>query len=391
MRVHGIAACLIAATLASPAFAQGTPGVTNDTIRIGYLLPMSGKFESFGRPNQQVFLNEIRKINEAGGVKGRKIEVITEDDQCSPDQGVRGARKLIERGDVFMHFGYVCSGVAAAVRQIAGGTDLPIVVSSASGPDPKRNDENIFYITASTSRQGRALAAFAAAKLNAKRIALFRSSDAYGELSRGAIADYVKGNGLELVADEVTDNDVTDISAQITRIQRAKPDVVILATYANIAALYLAGAHNKGLDVPALGMAATEQAIDLVADPSFLSKFYSLTVFGDVFSGPKLAPYVDELKKVHPEWANKPIPQFTFLGLTESGLLVEALNRIEGPITRQAMIKTLASMKNWMPKSPTLACPLDFTRPHNEGSTCASIFKVGDKRMRIVIGQVDGL
>lgn len=369
--------------------ADGSPGVTDDKIVVGYLAPMSGPQESYGKPNFQLFQQEIDKINADGGIDGREIEVVVEDDQCSPDQGVRGARSLMQR-DVFMHFGYTCSGVAAAAREVVGGTDIPVIVSSAAGPDTSREDDNVFYLTVSTSRQGRALVNYAADELEAQRVALLRSSDAYGELSQGAVKEMAEERGLEIVADEVSDTDATSISAQVGKIADSDPDVVILATYSNIAALYLAEAKAKGIGAPTLGMAATEQAIDLVSDESLLESFYSLTAFGDTHDGEGLGPVVEEFRTSYPEWRNKPIPQFTFLGYTEAALLKETLERIDGEPTREKMIEVLSEMKDWNPDAPVLSCPLDFTREHNEGETCSTLFKVGPDRQRQVIGPVDG-
>lgn len=386
----GVAALLAGCGLSGSTGESGAPGVTDKSITVGYVGPLSGPQNSYGKPSYQAFSMHIEKLNAAGGINGRKIKVVAEDDQCSPDTGVRATRNLLARDDIFMIAGFTCTGVVSAVRPILGGTDIPVIVSSAAGPDKSRDDKNLFYITGSSSRQARALLSYSKDELGASRIAVLRSSDAYGESSRATIKEFSGELGLDLVADEVSAPDTTSVSAQVNRIVKARPDVVILGTYSNIAALYLDEARKRGFDVPALGMAATDPAVELVQDEKALANFRSLIAYGDVPTGSKLKPYVEEFIGKHSEYKNQPIPVWAFLGLTEASVVEESLKRVDGDLTQAALIEALTELKDWTPKAPTLACPLDFTRDLNEGETCYTLYSVQPGRQRTVIGPVDG-
>ena len=104
--------CLIGSQGASDAIE--VPGVTKDTILVGALAPLTGPNTTSGvacRDGAQTYFD---MINDAGGINGRKLKVIWEDDGCVPAKGVAAVRKLIERDKVFALFGGVCSNALVA-------------------------------------------------------------------------------------------------------------------------------------------------------------------------------------------------------------------------------------------------------------------------------------
>lgn len=380
----GLAATLAVAGggLSSSAIAQSAP------IKIGYVAPLSGPAENFGKPNYLAFKDYIDDINAAGGVGGRKIEVVLEDDKCTPDQAVRSVRKLIADSSILAILGLPCSAVAAAMPNIVRGAELAVLSASASGAPAKGAVENMFYVSPSTYNQGRGLIKWAASARGAKRIALLRATDAYGSLSYDGILSYISQMGLELVADEAANRDASDITAQFASIRKANPDVVLLAVYPTTAALYLRQTLRTDFKAPTLAMAAAEPVVDLV-EPAALANFHTLTAYAAPVGDPKIQSYVDEYLRRHPEYARGSLPALTFIGRSEGELLIEAISRVKGELTRSSLRDGFKSIQGFTPKAPSAACAFDFTKQGNEGVSCATLMRFeGNKR--IAIQAVDG-
>jgi len=366
----------------------GGSGGESSTITVGYVAPLSGPAENFGKPNHFAFMDQIEKYNAEGGINGHKIEVVAEDDQCTPDRGVLSARKLMGNPDILALIGFPCSGVTAAMPGLVANKGIPTLLGSASGPDPKNTAENMFYITVSTYRQGRALVKWGSGEFDAKRVALLRATDAYGALSHDGIVSYLEDQNLELVADESADADATDLTSQFAAIKSSNPDMVLLAVYPETAALFLRQAQRGGFDTPTLAMAAAGPAVDLV-EAEALEDFYMLSVYKEVVGTEAMKPYVDEFLSNHPAYKQAALPVFTFLGRTEAELLAEGIRGIDGEVTREALIESLNKLTDFDPEAPTLACPLDFSAPANEGETCGTVVRFEGEN-QVPIEAVDG-
>jgi branched-chain amino acid transport system substrate-binding protein len=109
-----------------------TTGVTSDKIKIGIFAPLTGAIALYGKAAhmaESIFKN----INKSGGINGRQIEVVLEDDACDPIKGVAAVKKLIYQDKVFMLFGGMCTNVCLAAKKDIVATETPYVVLGAAG------------------------------------------------------------------------------------------------------------------------------------------------------------------------------------------------------------------------------------------------------------------
>ena len=123
----GAAAGLATALLHRAALAQST-----GALRIGVLIPLTGSTSQFGASMGKAAQLAAEEINAAGGVRGRKIEVVVEDDQSNPEAGVRAARKLIDVDRVIAICGTYASAVTSAVAPLCWEAKVPLFTASGS-------------------------------------------------------------------------------------------------------------------------------------------------------------------------------------------------------------------------------------------------------------------
>ncbi|CAB4833726.1 unannotated protein [freshwater metagenome] len=201
MRFSPLALLAGAAILLAPAAhaqKQYGPGVTDTEIKIGQTMVYSGPASSFGIVGE-VMRGYAAMVNDKGGIKGRKVTVLSYDDACSPPKTIEATRRLVENDNVLGLFGSTCTGSQIAVQKYLNGKQVPQFYTTGSGAtlfDPKGAPWTIpmsFYYELEGENYGRYIRQ---AKPNAKIAILFQNDDVGKSLIRG----FKKGLGGEAVA-----------------------------------------------------------------------------------------------------------------------------------------------------------------------------------------------
>ena len=122
-----------AGVLAFGAWAQGEPGVTDTSIKIGLFSPLSGSAMAYGFDVVNAAKMYYDKVNKDGGVHGRKIELVVEDDRCNANDLLAAIKKLTEQDKVFMLNGGSCSAAVVAAREYVERSQIPFLMLNASG------------------------------------------------------------------------------------------------------------------------------------------------------------------------------------------------------------------------------------------------------------------
>ena len=117
---------------ALPAAAQ-EPGITATSIKIGMFAPLSGANMAYGFDVANAAKMYFDKINKEGGIHGRKIEVVLEDDRCNANDLVAAVKKLVEQEQVFLLNGGSCSAAVVAAKEYVVRSKVPLVMLNASG------------------------------------------------------------------------------------------------------------------------------------------------------------------------------------------------------------------------------------------------------------------
>ena len=242
--------------LAASLFAgcSSTGGSESGTIKIGVVMPLSGQVSTFGQSGQKGLQLLEAQTNDAGGIKGRKVQFVFQDDAGTAAQSVTSAKKLITDDKVVAIVGPLTSTCANAVAPICQQNKIPMVTGTATNAKVTQAGDYIFRTCFIDPFQGTVVAKFAATNLKATTAAvLYNNGDDY---SNGLAQNFMtafKAAGGKIVEQETYNTNDKDFSAQLTKIAPTKPDVLMLPDYYNTVAVIAKQARSMGITATFLG------------------------------------------------------------------------------------------------------------------------------------------
>jgi len=250
------------ATLLLAAFAcerrdVGGPGGTTDTggtIKVGVYGDLSGQTSSFGESTRDGVKMAVDEINAAGGINGRQIEVVVEDDQGQPQQASTVVTKLINQDKVVAIIGEVASSNSLAAAPKAQEAKVPMITPSSTNPKVTQVGDYIFRVCFTDDFQGAVAAKFAANTLKAKKAAIL--GDFNSDYSKGMTQYFEKeftGGGGQIVARQSYTQTDADFKGQLTNIRAAVPDVIFVPGYYGQVGVIAKQAKELGITAPLLG------------------------------------------------------------------------------------------------------------------------------------------
>jgi branched-chain amino acid transport system substrate-binding protein len=246
LRVLSISAILCAGLCPTSAHAQ--------TIKIGEVGSMTGSEATFGISTHQGIELAIKEKNAKGGVKGKKLELITVDNQGKPEEAAIGTTKLITQDKVIAVLGEVASSRSLAMAPIAQKNKIPMISPSSTNPKVTTIGDYIFRVCFIDPFQGEVMAKFAAETLKVKKVAILR--DVKSDYSLG-LSDYFKAaftkGGGEIVVDQTYSSGDVDFNSQLTSIRSKKPEAIFIPGYYTEVGLIAKQARKLGVKVPLLG------------------------------------------------------------------------------------------------------------------------------------------
>ena len=347
------------------ALAGDATGVSDDSIKIGVMGPFSGNASSYSKA-QVGMMAYYDKINQDGGIHGRKLIAIPEDTACDPGKGLAAAKKLISQDKVFMLHGNSCSGVATAIRPVVENAGLPWIVAHAvSDSISKPLARNIFHGVPTGSANGRAMADFVLSKPDAKRIAIIEHSNDWAHSYSNPARARLKEKSITPVAEVTMERGQTDATAQILKIRESKPDFIIAALYEAETAIFLRDLKKYGVtDIPVMGTAGTdlENTLKRVGDPDAVKNYFVLHFYVDNLDGPKLKPWGDMIKAHRP---GEDISSFSYVSIGSAMALVAALEKVGPDLTREKLIAQLEKIRGL--ETGILAGPITWTADDHQG------------------------
>lgn len=223
-------------------------------IKIGFFGDLSGPTFNFGQSAKNGMLMAVDQINQAGGVRGRQIDVVIEDDHGSPERAAELTGKLISQDQVVAIIAAGTSGNSRAAAPKAQAAHVPMISPSSTDPAVTQVGDYIFRACFVDAFQGQVMAKFATQTLNAKKAAiLFDFNSPYG---RG-LTEYFELNfaklGGQIVAKQSYMQGDVDFKGQLSTIQSNEPDVIYIPGYYGDVAVIAKQARAIGLKQPLLG------------------------------------------------------------------------------------------------------------------------------------------
>jgi branched-chain amino acid transport system substrate-binding protein len=177
--------------------AEDVPGVTADTIRFGSFGTLNGPTYLYGELPMNGVEVVFHEVNEAGGVHGRKLELVREDDRCDPATAIAAVKKLIYEENVFAIIGGGCSNATLATRPEIEKSGVPFIVfASVADPISHPPAENIFSTALTASAESAAQLDFALER-GAQKIAVVAEHDAWGRARYDPLMEAFEERGIE--------------------------------------------------------------------------------------------------------------------------------------------------------------------------------------------------
>jgi branched-chain amino acid transport system substrate-binding protein len=306
---------------AGPAAAGGS------AIKVGLIVPLTGDVKTFGESARNGAMLAIDEVNAAGGVNGRKINVVPADDKNDPTETGNAGSKLIDMDKVAAIIGSVSSKCSVPLSDKCQSAKIPMITPTSTNPkvtvgeDGKRKDY-VFRACFIDPFQGTVGAKFAVDSLKAKTAAVMY--DVGNDYSKG-LADYFKAafekDGGKVTVFESYAKDDVDFSALLTKVKQSGPDVLFIPDYYNKVGLIAKQARQLGVSATFLGGDGWDSPEMAKIAGDAINGGY----FTNHYSPDDPRPEVQEwVKKYQAKYGQKPDALAT-LGYDAALLLIQAL------------------------------------------------------------------
>lgn len=319
---------------------SGGGASTTGAIVIGHFASMTGPQATFGISTDNAIKLAIKERNEKGGVKGRKIELVTIDDAGKQSEAATAVTRLINDHKAVAVLGEVASSLSLAGGPIAQKAKVPMISPSSTNPDVTDVGDYIFRVCFLDDFQGWVDAKFAKENLKATKAAiLYDQAQAYSS----GLADYFEKSFKEMGGTIATRQAYTggnlEISSQLQSIKSSGAEVVFLPGYYSDAGTIIRKAREAGITVPFLGGDGW--------DSEELPKIAGDAIDGNYFSNhyapeedrPEVKNFVEKYKK---EYGATP-DGLAALGYDAALVLFDAMERapsLDGKALRDAIAAT---------------------------------------------------
>jgi branched-chain amino acid transport system substrate-binding protein len=241
----------VAAVSLGFAMAMPVAGMAGDTIKLGVAGAQSGDLASYGLPTVKAAELVVAQYNAKGGINGKKVELLIEDDVCKPEVATNTATKLVTDG-VDVVLGHICSGATKAALPIYKEAGVVVMSPSATNPALTQSGDypNFFRTIASDDAQAKTEVDFAINVIGSKKIAVIHDKGDYGKGLAEFAKTFVEESGkAEVVLFEGVTPGAVDYTAIVQKIKRKGADTVIFGGYHPEASKIVSMMKKKRMDL----------------------------------------------------------------------------------------------------------------------------------------------
>jgi branched-chain amino acid transport system substrate-binding protein len=351
------------------------PGVADSEIVIGVVASLTGVNTEWGIAIKHGFELVAKEVNSAGGINGRKVRLIIEDDGWSPPKGVAATKKLIERDGVFALAGFVCGGCVIPSLDYLNNNKVPLLVTTSTSHKfvtPLRR--YTFMMMLPADKMSDVLVDFVMNELKPKRVGILYGLDAFGQpLYDGTVAA-LKAHGVEPAAVGTFDVRDTDLNAHVLKFKQANVDLVIAHAFPGIMSTFLKQAHALKLNARVVtGFAGELPVLPQLVPKEAIIGFIGMISTVDVIKGPLLKPFIEKYKREYPEYSARPTNPSAADAQSYAAALVfmEGLRRAGRELTRDKFVEALETIRNF---ETGILPPITFSPTQHDGGRLAKFF-----------------
>ena len=212
----------------------------NDTVKVGIILPITGEKAKFGEIEKKSFEMALEEINAAGGVKGKKLEFLFEDDTGRPDVARSAAEKLITKDKVVMLGGGYGSSETFAIAGVAQQSKIPFLVNTGSDDKITQSGwDYVFRLNPPVSEYPEGLESFLKDVVKPKTAAILYENTNFGSSGSKEFAKTCERMGIKVLMSEGYEHGGVDFKPLLMKVKQAKPDLVYMISYLMDASLLM--------------------------------------------------------------------------------------------------------------------------------------------------------
>jgi branched-chain amino acid transport system substrate-binding protein len=319
--------------------ASATAGAEGEIV-IGEYGSLTGSEATFGQSTHNGIMLAVDELNAAGGVNGRKIKVITEDDQSKAEEAANAVTKLISQNNVIAVIGEVASSNSLAAAPICQSGKVPMITPSSTNPKVTEVGDYIFRMCFIDPYQGEAMANYLSRQVGMKKAAIL--IDVKSDYSTGLAAYFERtflANGGQITIKASYAKGDSDFRSQLTSIKGTNPEVIFVPGYYNDIGQIAIQARDLGMNQPLAGGDGWESPkLIEIGGKALEGCFYSNHYHVDDPS-----PAVREFVQKYEERFGAKPDSLAALGYDSTRVLADAIKRAgttDGPKLRDAIAAT---------------------------------------------------
>jgi branched-chain amino acid transport system substrate-binding protein len=366
--VVAMAGCGTGGTTGTTGAATGTP------IKIGAVLSLTGAQSGLGTPEENALKMDVKRINDAGGIAGRPLDVIIEDDASDVDQAVAATTRLIERDQVVAIIGSTGSGQSMSMRGDIDKAGIPQVSLGSSTEITDKFDKLVFQ-TPWTAKLIVPLTLDHIKSQGLTKVGLITEDTGFGKDGRRLVKEMAASRGLQIVGDEVFKGADTDMTAQLTVLRSKGAQVVLMYSSVAASAIVPKNMAQLNMKVPLVGShgIARQEFIDGAGGAAegvtaFAGKILAPETYGAGSEGYKTATgFVERYTKAY----GKAPDHFAGHAYDALYLIVNAAKRLEGEFTPAQLRDEIEKTKAF----PGIGGSFTFSSTDHNGMTADDIVR----------------
>jgi len=347
MRFHWALLPALVALLFASGPAAAEPGVTDTDILIGGSNSFSGPLAFTGEQITRYGVELYFKVvNDAGGIHGRRLRTVWYDDGYRPQDAVANTKKLVEQDQVFAIIIPQGSPPVVATLDYLEEQKVPLLFPYQSST-VTRAKPRVFQGMTLSDRSSRMMIDYLAGQREYKKFAALYQDDEYGKSFLTAFEKDLGRHGLKLVAAESVKRGVTDVSAQIAKLQAAAPQVTFLVLVPGPAAQALKERQKIGWSetlMVSTGPLTDERYLSLAGEAA--EGVEGLSLWPDPLTSelPGVVRYREHMQKYFPKNAPN---RYSLAGYFAGMLFTEGAKRAGRNLTRESLVAALGKIKGW--------------------------------------------
>jgi len=219
-----------------------------DTVKVGIVLPLTGPQAKFGEIEKKSFDLALEEINAAGGINGKKLELVMEDDTGRPDVGRSVVEKLITKDKVVMIGGGYSSSVTFATAGVCQQNEMPFLVNTGSADKITTSGwDYIYRLNPPVSHYADAVTTLLAEKVKPKTVAILYENSLFGTKGAQSFTKICENAGYKVVLKEGYEHGGIDFKPVLVQIKQLDPDIVYMVSYIMDASLLMKQAKELKL------------------------------------------------------------------------------------------------------------------------------------------------